>query len=594
MVRNNITLLFVVMVFLLSCEKKMPEGANKVVLNGLVVSPDQNTIYFAKEPIPLENEWSIATDTTGILASIDDEGSFRFEIEIEKPDFYRINYMDKRIQLYLSPKDSVFITLDSIVNIEGSNTSLNTYLQEQKTALDNAEAYILSNLARLYSLDINSFKNQFDSLKKSDLEHHASFIDHVKDVSPEFKERSISAIANLYNYYQLLYPLGYESITRNKASISEDFFEELSKGLNMPQFLNDKRYISYLDKYVEIMSAGDYKYERYDNLPLEKIWARYATIKALALDQRIKDYLFQQHFKLCNENYSTKHWKPVLNDFKASTQNQALYLKIADTYHNSLKGRNEPDTIKVYKTVNGIELDAHVFFPKAHSKEDKRSAYLYFHGGGWSLGMAEAGYTACKKMAEKGMVAISFEYRLIDVHGNKIQKGLEDAKSAIRWARSQAAELGLDPDRIVAAGFSAGAHLAASTAIIDDFVSEDNNSFSSKPNLVITQSASYDLTKNDYFSGISGGQSESVSLLQNIKADLPPFLSFHATDDRIAPVYGFFKFKSAMELYKNDFQFKTFERTGHFFRAKETRREMNNLIDHFLKTRGFSTWVKDE
>lgn len=593
MVRNNIILFFVIMTFLLSCAQKNHKGTNKVVLIGSVTSPNQNTIYLSNEPILLENEWSTASDTTGVSTTVDTDGNFRFEAEIEKPDFYRINYGDKSVQLYLSPKDSILVTLDSIITIEGSNAHLNKYIQKQEIELGKAEGHILSNIASFYSLDERVFTKQLDSLKNSNVEQYNSFVNQIENVPSDFKERSISTINNLYSYYQLLYPLGYESITRNKADLTENYFEKLSKGLDMSEFLNDKRYTTYLDKYIEIMSAGEYKYERYDNKPLEKIHARYNVIKELSLNQSIKDYLFEQHFKLCNENYSTKHWKSIFDDFKENNQNEALYSKIAKTYSDSYNDRAEPDIIKTYKTVSGIELEAHVFFPKGHSKELKKSAYLYFHGGGWSLGMVEAGYASCKRMAEKGMVAISFEYRLIDVHGNIIQKGLEDAKSAIRWTRSQATELGVNPNKVVAAGFSAGSHLAASTAIIDDFVSEDNNSFSSKPNLVITQSASYDLTKADYFSGISRGQSESVSLLQNIQADLPPFLSFHTTEDYLAPVNRFYEFKAAMESYKNDFQFQVFDGVGHFFRDKETREKMNDLIDNFLEARGFLTNTKD-
>jgi acetyl esterase len=66
------------------------------------------------------------------------------------------------------------------------------------------------------------------------------------------------------------------------------------------------------------------------------------------------------------------------------------------------------------------------------------------------------------------MVAISFQYRLIDLHGVTIPDCIDDAKSAIRWARKNTQILGIDNEKVVAEGFSAGGTLAACTAIIED------------------------------------------------------------------------------------------------------------------------------
>ncbi|WP_109301417.1 alpha/beta hydrolase [Aquimarina sp. AU474] len=588
-------LVLVLLVFVSGCYESTTTKENRVIITGNVSSSHYNKIRLTNKPIPIQNEWSVATDTSGIATIIDKEGDFRFEIEVDKPNFQRIIFGDRTIPLYLSPNDSISVTLDSVIRINGSNAHLNNYFLQQKEELDISEHYVQENLASIYALDEINFRKQLDSLKESNIRQYHTFINGYENVPSEFKERCMANINYLYKYYQLLYPSGHEIVTGKKANLPKNYLNEMSEGLNKFQFLNDEKYVTYLDKYVEVMSAGDLKERRYDNLPTEKIRARYYTIKNLSVNDEIKDYLFEQHFKICAINYSSKHWKGILDDLEKSNKNIKLVSKIKKQYQKSSELRKEPNDIRKYKQVNDTNLDAHIFYPKEHQKDNASPVYIYFHGGGWSLGMAESGYNTCKRMSEKGMVAISFEYRLIDVYGNDIQKSLEDAKSAIRWVRSQASVLGINPDKIVAAGFSAGAHLAASTAIINDFVSEDNKDFSSIPNLVITQSSSYDLTKGDgWFDGVSRGHATSISLLQNVKTGLPPFLSFHTTEDYLAPIYEFFQFKTSMETHKNDFQFQVFEGVGHFFRDKNAREKLNVIRDKYLIARGYITGQGDD
>ena len=67
-------------------------------------------------------------------------------------------------------------------------------------------------------------------------------------------------------------------------------------------------------------------------------------------------------------------------------------------------------------------------------------------------------------LASRGMVAARADYRVKSRHGVTPEGCVEDAKSAVRWLRQNAAKLGIDPDRIVASGGSAGGHIAACTA----------------------------------------------------------------------------------------------------------------------------------
>jgi acetyl esterase/lipase len=84
------------------------------------------------------------------------------------------------------------------------------------------------------------------------------------------------------------------------------------------------------------------------------------------------------------------------------------------------------------------------------------------------------------------MVAILADYRVSSRHQVKVVDCVRDAKSAIRWVRAHAKELGLDPNRIAAAGGSAGGHLAAATATISGFDEPgEDAAVSSRPNALV-------------------------------------------------------------------------------------------------------------
>lgn len=84
---------------------------------------------------------------------------------------------------------------------------------------------------------------------------------------------------------------------------------------------------------------------------------------------------------------------------------------------------------------------------------------VFFYGGGWESGdKADYGFVAAS-LAARGVVAIVPDYRLYpDV---RYPAFLEDAAQAVAWAHGHARDYGGDPARLVLAGHSAGAYIAA-------------------------------------------------------------------------------------------------------------------------------------
>lgn len=115
--------------------------------------------------------------------------------------------------------------------------------------------------------------------------------------------------------------------------------------------------------------------------------------------------------------------------------------------------------------INDHYINVHIYDNKDGSKN--RSAVVFFHGGGFLGGSPKALDNQCKLLAERsGAVVISPDYRLAPE--NPFPCGVQDCKGTIQWAYDNYKLLGIDKNKIAAAGESAGANFAAVCALNDN------------------------------------------------------------------------------------------------------------------------------
>ena len=196
-----------------------------------------------------------------------------------------------------------------------------------------------------------------------------------------------------------------------------------------------------------------------------------------------------------------------------------------------------PDESIVYKTVGETELKLHVFNPKRQKSSTQRPAIVFFFGGGWNSGSASQFYPHCDFLASRGMVAMSAEYRVKSRDGVSPRECVQDGKSAIRWVRQHAAELGVDASRIAAGGGSAGGHVAAATGTTKGFEDEDEDlSISSMPNALVLFNPVYDNGPAGYGHSRVRDYWQEFSPLHNIHKNTPPTIVFLGTKDKLIPV----------------------------------------------------------
>ena len=113
-----------------------------------------------------------------------------------------------------------------------------------------------------------------------------------------------------------------------------------------------------------------------------------------------------------------------------------------------------------------VGLRAYAFY--LAGAKGKRPAVAMFHGGGWRGGNPTHWFPQAAYFASRGAIAISFQYRIEEVHGpspNIAARAATDARSAMKWLSANADQLGIDAKRVAVTGDSAGGHLALMIAL---------------------------------------------------------------------------------------------------------------------------------
>ncbi|MFA6563213.1 MAG: alpha/beta hydrolase [Verrucomicrobiia bacterium] len=185
-----------------------------------------------------------------------------------------------------------------------------------------------------------------------------------------------------------------------------------------------------------------------------------------------------------------------------------------------------------YKQSAGQPREMEIYFPPNHDPaKAKVPGLILFHGGGWGGGNLSQFQFACHYFASRGLVAATVNYRMLSkADAAKLPKGetrkrvcITDAKSAIRWFKQHAAELGIDPVRVITGGGSAGGHisvLATTNPGLND---------SADPKDMDTSVVAY-LLFNPAFSAQDSEDAE-VDVLRYLKPTLAPAIVFFGDKD---------------------------------------------------------------
>jgi acetyl esterase/lipase len=207
-----------------------------------------------------------------------------------------------------------------------------------------------------------------------------------------------------------------------------------------------------------------------------------------------------------------------------------------------------------YATIDGVDLKLDVATPGAGGPYP---LVLCVHGGAWCVGDKSRLDAYIKQLATHGYVAATINYRFAPKY--KFPAQLDDARTALRFLKSHAAEYQIDPDHVAAAGESAGAQIA----LLMGMMSDDRKNaadISTKVQCVLNYYAPTDFSQwkvtpfhellaqqivhksisqimTDLFGtgDLTSPLMAAASPAHFVSADAPPIISFHGSFDPIVP-----------------------------------------------------------
>ena len=118
-----------------------------------------------------------------------------------------------------------------------------------------------------------------------------------------------------------------------------------------------------------------------------------------------------------------------------------------------------------YATHDGVALAGDYYVPKGPGRFP---VLVAVHGGGWQLGERTLYRFWGPYLAQRGIALFAIDYRLSKPGQPSYPKPVQDVRAAIQFVRYKADDLKADPQRVALMGDSAGAHLAALTALAGD------------------------------------------------------------------------------------------------------------------------------
>jgi len=116
----------------------------------------------------------------------------------------------------------------------------------------------------------------------------------------------------------------------------------------------------------------------------------------------------------------------------------------------------------VFAEHDGVTLLGDLYLPQGLRKAP---VLVGVHGGGWQVGDRKFYTYWGNYLARNGYAVFAIEYRLMNPGVKTWPGAVYDTRAAVQFVRAEAAEFGLDAERVGLIGDSAGAHLSAFVAL---------------------------------------------------------------------------------------------------------------------------------
>ena len=453
-------------------------------------------------------------------------------------------------------------------------------------------AYFRPHYMAIYTLPEKAFLTKIDSARDAFFHVLKSYMHRLNF---DFAQEQVLEINYYFDKMLAEYPYTHEVFTGQVAPASSKLVDRLNKNLpdlNKPDYLEKSDFIDYARAYFSYLIYEELKNKQYrdsDNRNLKAIWH---LLPLYVTDRACLNFWQYDYLSYHIDNLGIKNIDEIYRAYTATCDDTANLRKITELYREDSIGRTD-HLIKVYKQAGPFKLDMHMFLPAGDAGGKKRPVIVFFHGGSWSEGKPDYFFYNCQGYAGKGWVACAVEYRVYGREGTLPFEAVKDARSAIRWLRQHADEYGIDTNRIVASGNSAGGHLALDCAMADKWnEATDDLRYSPVPNLIMVNSAVYDLT--DQLTAWIRKDLTDKELVKSISPNylvhrgMPPVLAIHGTNDGNVPFATAQKFREEMVKAGNSIEFHPLQNAAHFiWFDPKFMDEVSNTRISFLKKFGY-------
>jgi acetyl esterase/lipase len=240
----------------------------------------------------------------------------------------------------------------------------------------------------------------------------------------------------------------------------------------------------------------------------------------------------------------------------------------------------------IYKVVDDIELSIIIRVPQ--NIEGPVPVIVFFFGGGWTRGNQSHFERQAKYFSNLGLVTALVDYRVANRHGTRPADALIDAKSAVRYLRKNAKKYKINPNKMVGAGGSAGAHLAAAASVIEHFNSyEDDLKIDPSSNALILWNPVIDNGPGGYGHSRVKEYWELFSPFHNIRTEHPPTLVMLGDQDNLLSVHRAKQYIDKIKKTGAQASIEVFEGQAHGFGNGQRYVQTLLLAHTFLMNLGY-------